>query len=159
MARKESCAGTTLGTAVEDMCAFCEVPGRAALLVDLGDGRLRHACGGEDSQRTCQRATPTTSGRRGLFVFHSQALQSIAMRRPGGRDPSDCRGRDAPRDHDRNVQTLRRGFCRRASSPRNHDLEAAQPRPLLDRHTTLPMQLYLCSRSDVGAIADSLLWL
>jgi len=48
---------------------------------------------------------------------------------------------------------------KRLSWPLNHDLEAAQPRPLLDRHTTLPMQLYLCSRSDVGAIADSLLWL
>ena len=88
MARKESCAGTTLGTAVEDMCAFCEGTGRAALLVDLGDGRLRHACGGDAEEKTASERANAQPQQRAVVVAY---LYSIVRHC----SPSRCGGRAA----------------------------------------------------------------
>jgi hypothetical protein len=122
----------------------------------------RHMCGGDaeyaEEKTASHRAND--NNKRSLWTI-CRPWSKIAVHRdaaPGGKDSLDCRGEEAPRDRDCNVQMLRRGIRRRASSSTlNHVLEAAKPRPLFDRRSTLPIQLFVCFRSDVGAIADIVL--
>jgi hypothetical protein len=140
MARKESRAGTTLGTAVDDIRAFFEVPGREALRVVLMRDEWRHTCGGDAEDKTAGHRA-NDNNKRSLWTICSP-WSKITVHRdaaPGGKDASDCRGEDAPRDRDRNVQILRSGICRRASSPLNHVLQATRPRLLFGLNSTPPI--------------------
>lgn len=144
MDRKESCAGTTLGTAVDDIRAFFEVPGREALRVVLDEesmaSHVRRRRGGDAEEKTAGHRA-NDNNKRSLCIICSP-WSKIAVHRdaaPGGKDAPDCRGRDAPRDRDRDVYILRNGICRRASSTLNHVLQATRPRPLFGLRSTPPI--------------------
>jgi hypothetical protein len=119
MARKESCAGMTLEPAVDDIPAFFEVPGRERFGWFWVRDEWRHTCGRDAEEKTTSHRA-NLNNKRSLWTI-CIPWSKIAMHRdaaPGGKDAPDCRGEDAPRDLDRNVQILRRGICRRTSSLR-----------------------------------------
>lgn len=148
MARKDSCAGTTLGIAVDDIRACFNVASREARWLVLGMDVLRHTCVGcaEETRRSVHLACNKQKAvARRLFVVHGED-QEIANHRDIplqiARIPPIVVVEDAPRNRDRNIP-ISDGAALNADplQLQHHALEAARLRPLSTRRSAAPVQL------------------
>jgi hypothetical protein len=149
MARKESCAGTTFGIAVDDIRACCEEP--AAMRVVEWVTALRHTYDGGETRRrriNSNKQQQAVAGDYLYAMFIDSRFTTSRSWRSDSRVTSGCRGGDRDRVQPTSQTAAHiAGFLQLP----NHVLEAASVRPLSSLHTSPPIQLhpYLGTTADI----------